>query len=251
MKNGITCVIQSGGLAIKIVARGYAERGLSSGVRTGAYGAISGAAIGGILGGFDALSNGRKFWTGKGVSISELSARDYTPSKDGKSSGIKDKTELNKQASKDFPGYEKYTEDLDLNNNTFMAKQGYRYDPKTGYIYHVNSPNERLLGLTINAKTSVIGNSKNYIWVSKNYINIKSDYLAIVGHELIHAYHYSTGYIDIYGSDASEHIAHSYSSSVAGHQFSQESAFMKDFSSISYILRTGTSVPIMGPQWMY
>jgi hypothetical protein len=212
--------------------------GITAGLIGGGWGALGGAVIGGITGGIRADKMGLDFWDGTGTSISEMSANISLPTDPGELTNINTSQQLTDHAFQNYSNSEEYVQAVFKGVDRFRLAQLEGYYVDNGQMF--NATKEAVHGITIYEKTSIFGGGKSLIGISPNMITYSNNLHAVLGHELIHAYHYSTGFISRFGSEASEHYTLKFSASVShstqyGAQISYQAYGIKIPFSHSYV----------------
>ncbi len=213
-------------------------QGIRQGLIGGGFGAITGGLIGGLQGGINASRNGFDFWTGKGVSISEMSATATLPTDKGELTNINTSQQLTEHTFQNYANSEEYVQGVYKGVERFHLAQQSGYYVENGQMF--NATGVGVHGITVHVRTSTFGGGKSFIGVSPNMITYSNNLHAVLGHELIHAYHYSNGFISRFGWDASEHYALKFSASVShstqfGAQISYQTYGVKIPFSHSYV----------------
>jgi len=187
--------------------------GITAGLVGGGWGALGGAVIGGITGGIRARKIGLDFWDGTGTSISEMSAAVSLPTDPGELTNIHTSQQLTDYTFQNYSNSEEYVQGVFKGVDRFRLAQLKGYYVDNGQMF--NATKEAVHGITIYERTSIFGGGKSLIGISPNMITYSNNLHAVLGHELIHAYHYSNGFISRFGSEASEHYALKFSASVS------------------------------------
>jgi RHS repeat-associated protein len=183
---------------------------IGAGLNSGAYGAVFGAISGGIGGGIRAKRIGHNFVTGTGTSMSKLSVDDHKINPSGKPSKIKTDKQANKYLEENFNGAKKYVKAVTLRDNQHFRNAGFSL--KDGVFQ--NAEGEQLLGLTIFDKATTFTPGSSIIGISQLGNSTMGNFHAVLGHEVIHAFHYVSGFMSMYGKDASEYYAHKWSTMI-------------------------------------
>lgn len=183
---------------------------IGAGLNSGAYGAVFGAISGGIGGGIRAKRIGHDFVTGTGTSMSKLSVDDHKINPSGKPSKIKIDKQANKYLEENFNGAKKYVKAVTLRDNQHFRNAGFSL--KDGLFQ--NAEGEQLLGLTIFDKATTFSPGSSIIGISQLANSTMGNFHAVLGHEVIHAFHYVSGFMSMYGKDASEYYAHKWSTMI-------------------------------------
>ncbi|MDL2254803.1 hypothetical protein LJB78_00790 [Bacteroidales bacterium OttesenSCG-928-J16] len=66
----------------------------------------------------------------------------------------------------------------------------------------------------MNGKNAVFGDLYSYVAISPNMVTHVNTFKSVVGHELIHAFHFKQGLSQVFGDAWSEKYAYSYSMTV-------------------------------------
>ncbi len=186
--------------------------GLTQGFIGGTIGAGIGGLSGGISGGIRANKLGLKFWSGTGTVTSDMPATASLPSDPGEPTNISNGLELTKHTFENYPGCQDYCQRLykGVENFKQIIDKGYYVEGDQLF----NSAKKAVHGTTLFERKTVFGGGKSLISISPNMITHTNNLHAVVGHELIHAYHHYTGFYQAYGEDASEYFALKFSASV-------------------------------------
>jgi hypothetical protein len=190
-------------------------QGLAHGLIGGALGALAGGVIGGLQGGVNAKELGLDYWTGKGVGTTvDVSATNPLPIDQGEPTGITNSKQLLEYTFSNYEGSDNYVQGVyygnDIKSNPFTNNYGYTVED--GQLY--NALCEPVHGSTIPIKESLFGDVYSSIIVSPNMVSLSNNLHAVLGHEIIHAFHYYTGFMSFYGPEVSEYYAYSFSASV-------------------------------------
>jgi hypothetical protein len=130
-------------------------------------------------------------------------------------SGITISSQLNDHMHSTYHGSDKYVQGVFLGNERDYANPAFRdfgYTVKGNQLF--NSTNEAVYGVTVPYQKSVFGGVKSFITISPNMVSYTNNLHTVLGHEVIHAFHFYTGFMARYGIGASEYYAHRFSASV-------------------------------------
>jgi len=183
-----------------------------AGRRSGRIGALSGALISGTIGGVQAKRLGLNPITGKGTIINEMNLMTPLPFEAGEPTGITNHHELTEHTYNNYPGSEEYVQGV------FKGTYGNPNASYNGYSVENNQlvgPNGAVHGVTISSKEKLFSGIISQITISPNMVTSSNNLHAVLGHELIHAYHVYTGLMVRYGSDFSEYYASKFSASIS------------------------------------
>jgi hypothetical protein len=197
-------------------------QGLTQGFIGAGFGAVAGGLIGGVTGGIRARKLSLDFWTGKGTSIIEMPATASLPSDPGNLTNISTSQQLTDYTFQNYSNSDEYVQGVFKGVDRFSQAKLNGYYVENNQLF--NAAGEKVHGLTLYEKTSTFGGGKSLIGISPNMITYSNNLHAVLGHELIHAYHYYIGFIARYGWETSEHYALKFSASVP--HFSQSGAQM-------------------------
>jgi RHS repeat-associated protein len=187
--------------------------GITAGLVGGGWGALGGAVVGGIAGGIRANKMGLDFWDGTGISISESQVVvNNGGSLDGDPTGINNTSSLNDFKNANFKGSEYASAIYGDESKKLLEMTGYTLDKNSGSF--INSKGEFVSGFTVASKEGVFAQLNTMIGISPNSAIYSNNLKAVLGHELIHAYHYQTGFMTRYGEATSEYYCYRYSASV-------------------------------------
>jgi RHS repeat-associated protein len=183
--------------------------GLTAGLVGGGWGALGGAVIGGITGGIRANKMGLDFWDGTGTSVSEsqvVVTNDMVTR--GSPTGINDSKSLYEFQIDNFEGSDGIGVSYG-NEHPTVRNNGFTVDASGSLTKQGRS----VSGITIATKTSMFGDVSTLMAISPNAAVYSNNLRAVLGHELIHVYHYQTGFMSKYGKSTSEYYAYKYSAS--------------------------------------
>jgi hypothetical protein len=173
---------------------------LRNGLIQGGIGAASGAVIGGLAGGISAYRNGGSFWDGSKTLCFETENDGVEKIIEGYDASPQDNELLEIKMKEDF-GVSKG--DFNLKLITANKGKGFAMTSSGRYIYLESG---KPVGGYVISKV----NGDAYMHIAPSTVNADvSTFRAIVGHELIHAYHnYTIPYFNIVYS---ERVAYQYS----------------------------------------
>jgi len=182
----------------------YRPNWLAAGIAGGLAGLSAG-----IEGGIRAKSLGLDFWTGNGKIITEMKDSFVVSTDFGEKTNITNNKELTEYTFKNFEGSDEYV------LYVYKGKEGpfksYKVD-ESGQLF--NSEGERINGVTLSVKYGFLSRLKSLINISPNMITYTNNLNAVLGHEVIHAFHAYTGFTALYGLELSDYYAYMYSCSI-------------------------------------
>jgi hypothetical protein len=217
------------------LAGGDVRTNLLQGLRSGLWGGVSGGVTGGLVGGFRAKSMGLDFWDGTGWRISEMKGVSIAP--DAEFTGLEAKPyqDIKETARKYYPNDYKYATEIGTGPwNKQMKNMGYTMDA-TG-TKMLDPSGQPIQGFCMSGKNNAFDKLQNYIAISPNMVTHVNTFKAVVGHELIHAFHFSTGlYV---GENWSEYYAYTYSVTIPSPLHSSETLMLNYYK----MLQLGTKI---------
>ena len=187
-------------------------QGLGQGFKGGLIGGASGALMGGIGGGIRAKRMGLNPWTGIGVgkpSYAEVPAGWTGGDMGGELSGYTwagEDINITDHTHSQFLGSSDYVSDATIGRGAYKESVGLVGD-------QLYLGDKRIAGACFPVQEGVFTGVKGSIIISPNASVYAADFHAILGHEVIHAYHYAYGIMDAFGNNVSEYYAHKYSAS--------------------------------------
>ena len=190
-------------------------KGLGQGVIPGGFGAAIGGLTGGVSGFVKATKMGFDPWTGTGIGKPiDMNASTALPGDKGELTGITGSQQLTDHTHANYPGSEEYVQGAYIglegkNANPFNAAG---YTVKDGQLY--NRSGAPVHGATRAYRNKFFERFKSFIPVSPNMVTHANNLHAVLGHELIHAYHHFNGFMGRFGDEASEYLALKFSASV-------------------------------------
>ncbi len=188
------------------------ENGICQGLIVGGFGAITGGVIGGLQGGYRARNMDLDYWSGTGISISEMSSESMSPNSKGALTNLSNSQQLTEYTFQNYPNSDEYVQGVFKGVDRFKLAQQKGYYVNNSQMFSPDGA--EVHGLTLYVRTSIFGKGSTFIGISPNMISYSNDLHAVLGHELIHAYHYSTGFMARFGMEVSEHYALKFSSSI-------------------------------------
>ncbi|MCL2041750.1 MAG: hypothetical protein FWG84_06905, partial [Bacteroidales bacterium] len=204
------------------------------GFRGAGWGAATGAVAGGIGGGIKAKRMGLKIGTGTGTSViskMEGSVSSITGEGEKVNIDLTSAKEFTKYTHETFPGSEDY-----VTMTSQMTKEGtlgYSLHPSGGYM--IDPDGARSLGMSYMSRETIFGQPDYFIKICPTITTV-ADMQAVLGHEVIHTYHFSLGMggsIVPYSRNTgtSEYYAYRYSAAIP-HSFQKEAIqMMKSYQS--------------------
>jgi RHS repeat-associated protein len=184
--------------------------GITAGLVGGGWGALGGAVIGGITGGIRADKMGLDFWDGTGTSISEsqVVVNNGSPAR-GESTGIGDSRSLNEFKNTNFPNSEEVPVLYGDDYPSQLANTGYKLEGGS-FV----KDGRYAAGFTVADKNGIFSQLQTSTFISPNAAMYSNNLRAVLGHELIHVYHFQTGFHARYGKATSEYYCYKYSATV-------------------------------------
>jgi RHS repeat-associated protein len=220
---------------------------LRAGLRGGMWGAAFGAVSGGIGGGIRAHRMGLKTWTGTGVGKPSFMEMPASLS-EGELSGCGwagEDINITDDIDAYFPGSKDYVSDATIGQGAYKNSTSLKGD-------QLHLGEKRIAGACFPEKDKIFGYVKGSIIISPNASVYAADFQAVLGHEVIHAYHFASGLMPAYGNDWSEYYAHKYSASFPSNYQNASIQAMQNYGRAQIVLYpTGpvTFSPIY-PSWV-
>jgi hypothetical protein len=133
----------------------------------------------------------------------------FSPDDAGTYTGFMTSGELKDYTYNSFPGSADYVEDVICGGEQALPakliKKGY-------HIVNdqiINPDNEPVAAISFRAHNFL--RSRGKIQISSDFKDYTGYLYPVTGHEAINCFHYASGFMALYGADASEYIAHSWS----------------------------------------
>ncbi|MDL2254801.1 hypothetical protein LJB78_00780 [Bacteroidales bacterium OttesenSCG-928-J16] len=236
------------GTANAWITGGDVRAGVQQGLRTGAIAAITSGVAGGISGAVQAYKLGLNPWTGTGVSVSEMKLS-MSPATSGELTGFNgDPQSIKDYVHENYPGSNKYVNQAVIGLEPSAKLQGYTFDASGCQI--LDADGNTVQGFTVAGKKTLFVRPEIRISISPNMSIYKLDFQAVLGHEVIHAYHYSKGMMALYGENWSEYYAYKYSASIPYSMQDQALKMMEIYKpAATSILNRTIITPVIYPSW--
>ncbi len=204
--------VSAGGLSFATSYMGGASE--SQALESAGLAFLVSGVISGMSSGISSSNKGLDFFTGMGVTECET----FTPNAAGEPTNVKGTEDLTNYTYDNFPGSEEYSLQTICGEEQSLPKiaQQKGYYVVDDIIY--NKEGEPVAGITCPTQWP---NGPAVTYVSADYKDYTGYLKPLLGHELIHSWHYYNGFMSAYGGDASDFYAYRWNSGTMINSFNQ------------------------------